>query len=188
VLIVILAFSQVMNFLKWDLKEFMFMLADMMSGRKIITQRVKTKQMNALFSNKYLLLIIRVVIAVIFIYAGAEKISDPEAFAVSISNYRLIPTATLNIFAITLPWIELITGVLMLFGISVKENSTILFAMLMVFTIAIIISLFRGLSIDCGCFGKGTQIGLMKLGENTLMIIGSFLLILFGSDILKLKS
>lgn len=76
----------------------------------------------------------------------------------------------------------------MIFGIAVRENSSIIFSMLLVFTIAIIISLFRGLSIDCGCFGKGSQIGLLKLGENTLMIIGSFLLMVFGSNFLRLKS
>lgn len=144
--------------------------------------------MKNLFSNKYLLLVVRIVLGLIFIYAGAEKISDPEAFAVSISNYRLFPVVTLNFFAITLPWIELVTGLLILFGIAVKENSSIIFLMLLVFTIAIVISLFRGLSIDCGCFGKGSQIGLLKLGENILMLVVSLLLIVFGSDLLKLKS
>jgi len=144
--------------------------------------------MKNIYSNKYLLLIIRIILGFIFIYAGAEKISDPEAFAISISNYRLLPIATVNFFAISLPWIELVAGVLLIFGIAVKENSSILFSMLLVFTIAIVISLFRGLSIDCGCFGKGSQIGLFKLGENTLMIIGSFLLMIFGSDLFKLKS
>ncbi len=86
-----------------------------------------------------------------------------------------------------MPWIEIAAGLLLVFGIAVKENSTIIFSLLFVFTLAIVISLFRGLSIDCGCFGKGTQIGLMKLGENLLMIVGSFLLIVFGSDLLKLK-
>lgn len=144
--------------------------------------------MKNLFSNKYLLLVVRIVLGLIFIYAGAEKISDPEAFAVSISNYRLLPVVTLNFFAITLPWIELVTGLLILFGIAVKENSSIIFLMLLVFTIAIVISLFRGLSIDCGCFGKDSQIGLLKLGENILMLVVSLLLIVFGSDLLKLKS
>jgi uncharacterized membrane protein YphA (DoxX/SURF4 family) len=144
--------------------------------------------MRSFYSNKYLLLIIRIILGFVFIYAGAEKISDPEAFAISISNYRLLPTAAINFFAITLPWIELVAGILLIFGIAVKENSSILFSMLLVFTIAIVLSLFRGLSIDCGCFGKGTQIGLYKLGENTLMIIGTFLLMIFGSDLLKLKS
>ena len=131
---------------------------------------------------------IRIILGLMFIYAGAEKISDPEAFAISISNYRLLPTAAINFFAIILPWIELVAGILLIFGIAVKENSSILFSMLLVFTIAIVISLFRGLSIDCGCFGKGTQIGLYKLGENTLMIIGNILLMIFGSDLFKLKS
>lgn len=144
--------------------------------------------MRNFYSNKYLLLVIRIILGFVFIYAGAEKISDPEAFAISISNYRLLPTAAINFFAITLPWIELVAGILLIFGIAVKENSSILFSMLLVFTIAIVISLFRGLSIDCGCFGKGTQIGLYKLGENTLMIIGTFLLMIFGSDLFKLKS
>jgi putative oxidoreductase len=144
--------------------------------------------MNKIFSNRYLLFIIRIILGFVFIYAGAEKISDPEAFAISISNYRLLPIEIINFFAITLPWIELVAGILIVFGISVKENSAIIFTMLLVFTVAIIISLFRGLSIDCGCFGKGTQIGLLKLGENTLMIIGSFLLMVFGSNIFRLKS
>jgi len=141
-----------------------------------------------LFSNKYYLLIARLVIGFIFIYAGAEKITNPEAFAISISNYRLLPITVINIFAIVLPWIELITGILVILGIYVKENSAIIFSMLSVFTVAIIISLTRGLSIDCGCFGKGTEIGLKKLIENAMMIIVSFSLMIFGSDFLILQS
>ena len=144
--------------------------------------------MKRVLTNKYFLLLIRISIGFIFIYAGAEKISDTEAFAISISNYRLLPVSTLNFFAITLPWLEIITGILLLFGIAVKENSTIIFVMLSIFSIAIIISLFRGLSIDCGCFGKGTPIGLLKLGENLLMIVGLLILIVYDSDFLKLKS
>ncbi|MDT3696715.1 MAG: MauE/DoxX family redox-associated membrane protein [Ignavibacterium sp.] len=139
-----------------------------------------------LLSNKYLLFIIRIIIGFIFVYASIEKISDPEGFSMSISNYRLLPVAIVNLFAITLPWIELAAGLLLLFGILVKENSSIILFFLSVFTIAIIISLFRGLNIECGCFGKGNQIGLLKLGENLLMIIGSLLLVFFGSDYLKL--
>jgi uncharacterized membrane protein YphA (DoxX/SURF4 family) len=135
-----------------------------------------------ILSNKYLLFIIRILIAFVFIYAGAEKISNPDDFALSISNYRLLPTASINFFAISLPWIEIVSGILLLFGISVKENSAIIFVLLSVFTLAIIISLFRGLNIDCGCFGNGTKIGLLKLGENILMIIGSLLLMVLGSN------
>jgi putative oxidoreductase len=144
--------------------------------------------MKNLYSNKYLLLGLRITLGFIFVYAGAEKIANPEAFAISISNYRLLPISSLNLISVTVPWIELVCGILVIFGIAVKENSTIIFSLLFIFTIAVTISLFRGLSIDCGCFGKGTQISLMKLGENTLMIVGSFLLIVFGSDLFNLDS
>ena len=82
------------------------------------------------FSNKYFLFLVRIILAFIFIYAGMQKIVDPDAFAISISNYRLLPISALNFFAITLPWIEIIAGILLMFGISVKENSTIIFSML----------------------------------------------------------
>jgi uncharacterized membrane protein YphA (DoxX/SURF4 family) len=144
--------------------------------------------MHNLFSNKYLLYATRIVLGLIFVFAGAEKIADPKSFAISISNYRLLPILTINFFAITLPWIELVAGILLILGISVKENSSILFSMLLVFTIAITISLLRGLSIDCGCYGKGSQIGLFKIGENTLMLIGFILLMIFDSNLFKLKS
>lgn len=144
--------------------------------------------MNNFLKNKYVLFICRVIIAFIFIYAGAEKISNPESFAVSISNYKILPTSIINIFAITLPWIELVSGVLLLLGISVKENSIINLSLLFVFTLAIIISIFRGLNIDCGCFGADNKIGLLKLFENSLMIFSTFLLAMYGSDFLKLKS
>lgn len=141
-----------------------------------------------LFSNKYIILVIRTAIAVIFIIAGAEKIANPENFALSISNYRLLPVYSINIFAVVLPWIEIISGILLLFGIAVKENSTIILTLLLIFTSAIVISLFRGLSIDCGCFGKGTQIGMLKLGENLLMIIGTFLLTIYDSYFFSLQN
>lgn len=141
-----------------------------------------------LLSNKYLLFIFRIIIAIVFIYAGAEKISDPEAFAVSISNYKLLPTITVNLLAIYLPWLELVSGILLLLGISVKENSAIILSLLIVFTLGVIISLVRGLNIDCGCFGNDNKIGLLKLFENLLLIIASVLLVLKGSDLLKLKS
>ena len=144
--------------------------------------------MKNLFENKYFLLLCRIVIALVFIFAGAEKISDPDSFAQSIQNYKLLPISTLNFIAIILPWIELTSGLLLLFGLSVKENSLIILCLLGIFTLAVIISLFRGLNIECGCFGGNGKIGLLKLLENFLMIIATILLIVNGSDLFNLKS
>ncbi|MBS4033850.1 MAG: DoxX family membrane protein [Ignavibacterium sp.] len=144
--------------------------------------------MKKLLLNSYLLFFFRIALGFLFIYAGAEKISDPAGFSLSISNYKLLPIYMINFFAISMPWIEIVAGILLVFGIAVKENAFILNTMLIVFIFAISISLARGLSIDCGCFGKGNQIGIQKLIENSLMFFAGVLLIMFDSKILALKN
>jgi len=140
-------------------------------------------------SNKYLLLLFRIFLGLLFIYAGIEKISDPAAFSNAIYNYKLLPFSLVNFFAITLPWIELSAGLLLLFGVYVKENSSIIAALLIIFFIAIAISLARGLNIECGCFGtsSGAKVGLIKLVENLVLILASSLLMKFGSEKYSLR-
>lgn len=144
--------------------------------------------MKKIFSNEYFLLTARIIIAFVFIYAGAEKISDPKSFSQAIYNYRLFPSEIINIFAITIPWIELISGILLLFGICVKENSAIIGTLLFVFIVLILISMIRGLDINCGCFGKGSPVGWKKIGENLLMLILCLALVAFGSSKLILTT
>lgn len=141
-------------------------------------------------NNKYLLLIFRLFLGFIFIFAAVTKIADPEAFSQSIYNYKLLPLSLVNIFAILFPWIEIVAGILLIFGVSVKENSAIISGLLLIFIIAITISLFRGLDIDCGCFGTvdGAKVGILKILENIgLLLIGIFL-IKFDSNYLSLSS
>jgi len=137
--------------------------------------------MNNFLSNKYLLFLFRIILGFVFIYAGILKISDPAGFSEVINNYKLLPLLFVNFFAITLPWIEVVAGLFLLFGISVKENSFIISIMLVVFIFAIVISLGRGLNIECGCFGtsSGTKVGIIKLLENIILLILSLLLTKF---------
>ena len=131
-----------------------------------------------ILSNQYLQLLFRLFLGFIFIFAGIEKISEPSAFSTAIYNYKLLPISLVNFFAITLPWIELTAGLLLMFGVYVKENSLIIAVLLIIFFMAIAISLTRGLNIECGCFGtsNGSKIGLVKLGENLILILISSLL------------
>jgi uncharacterized membrane protein YphA (DoxX/SURF4 family) len=146
--------------------------------------------MNNLLKNKYLLFLYRVIVGFVFIYAGILKISDPAGFSDAINNYDLLPHSIVNFFAITLPWIEVVAGLFLLFGVSVKENSFIFSVMLVVFILAIVISLGRGLNIECGCFGtsSGTKVGIIKLVENSILLTFSFFLIKFNSVFLSITS
>ena len=144
--------------------------------------------MKKFFSNKYILLLFRIILGFVFIYAAVSKTAEPEDFARAISNYKLLPIFLINISAITLPWIELSCGLLLVFGISVKENSAILSSLLLIFIIAITISLARGLNIDCGCFGTvgGAKIGIQKILENIGLFIIGVILIKFDSKLLSM--
>lgn len=132
--------------------------------------------MKSILANKYLILFSRLILGFIFVYAAVEKISDPDGFAVSISNYRMLPIPLVNIFAIALPWLELITGILLIYGICTKENSFIIGSLMLVFTVMVLIAVLRGLDIECGCFGTGDarKVGLIKIIENLILLIVSF--------------
>jgi uncharacterized membrane protein YphA (DoxX/SURF4 family) len=146
--------------------------------------------MTKLLGNKYFLLTIRIVLGLVFIFAAIFKASEPELFARSIANYKLLPIFLVNIFAIILPWIELCAGLLLMFGVSVRENSVILSGLLSVFIIAIIISLMRGLDIECGCFGTvdGAKVGVQKILENVGLLLAGLILIKFDSKTLSVNN
>lgn len=142
-----------------------------------------------IFNNKHLLLSIRIFLGFIFVFAAITKVTDPTVFSQSIYNYKLMPDFTINFLAIAFPWIELVAGILLIFGVAVKENSAILSSLLFVFIIAIIISVARGLDIDCGCFGTvdGAKVGLVKILENVGLLILGTILIKFDSKFLSLS-
>ncbi|MDP4173359.1 MAG: MauE/DoxX family redox-associated membrane protein [Bacteroidota bacterium] len=137
--------------------------------------------MKSILTKKYLLLIARLIPGVIFIFAGMEKISDPTSFAKAIYDYKIFPELLINFFALAIPWIEVVSGLLLVFGIWVRENAFILNALLLVFIILILISILRGLNIECGCFGtaSGSRVGWRKILENVALLIPGIYLTYF---------
>ncbi len=149
--------------------------------------------MNSFFSNKYLLLSIRLIIGALFIYSAITKIIDTDYFVKSLYNYRLLPEASLNFFAVFIPWLELIIGFLLVLGIYVRESALLGTIMMIVFIAAISIAVARGLDIECGCFGTrdGSHVGLLKIIEDLFILLGFAWISVYGSDflaILKSKS
>ncbi len=125
-----------------------------------------------ILSNKYLIIFSQILLGAIFIFAGLEKIKNPELFAIEIENYRLFPIALINIIAITLPFLELFTGILLLFGVFPKENAFVITLLLAIFTLMVLIAIIRGLDINCGCFGTAhaEKVGAVKIIQNVILI------------------
>jgi uncharacterized membrane protein YphA (DoxX/SURF4 family) len=128
-------------------------------------------------NNKWLILAIRLILGITFIWASIDKIANPGGFAVSIYNYRMLPHETINFMAIVMPWLELVTGILIMTGIFMRGSAFWMGVMLLVFIIALSSALARGLDINCGCFsvegGHGVDVGLLI--RDILMFLGALI-------------
>jgi uncharacterized membrane protein YphA (DoxX/SURF4 family) len=98
-------------------------------------------------------LICRLTLAIIFFYAGIEKIINPGDFAVAIYNYQLLPDCAINLSAIFLPWLEVFIAASLVAGIYTRGATLISALLFLTFATALTINLLRGLDISCGCFG-----------------------------------
>ena len=118
-------------------------------------------------------IIFRWLLALIFIYAAAGKILDPAGFVNDIDNYRLLPYFAISIMAVILPWIEVLCGLLLIFGKWLRGASLILIVLNGVFIFAISSAIARGLDIECGCFTlleAGAKVGLLRVAEDILLL------------------
>jgi uncharacterized membrane protein YphA (DoxX/SURF4 family) len=120
-----------------------------MNGKR---QGIRQINMEKIFTNKKFIVLARVVLGAIFVYASFDKMANPDAFLKIIHNYRILPVQLENPLAIFLPWMELLTGLLLIVG-KWEKASLLLYNLLMViFVIALSLALIRGLDISCGCF------------------------------------
>ena len=101
-------------------------------------------------------LICRLTLAIIFFYAGIEKIVNPRDFAVAIYNYQLLPDFAINLSAIFLPWLEVLIALSLVSGIYTRGAALISALLFLTFATALTINLVRGLDISCGCFGASS--------------------------------
>jgi uncharacterized membrane protein YphA (DoxX/SURF4 family) len=123
-------------------------------------------------------------LGLVFLLYGLDKISQPDVFARSIANYRILPEVFINLMAVVLPWIEVLCGLLLIFGQWTRSAALVSGLLLVVFVIAVSITLVRGLDINCGCFNtnEGRKVGMKLLGEDLLLLGISSVLVLKARD------
>lgn len=131
--------------------------------------------------SRYIMFVCRFILGFVFVYAASGKIMNPYAFSKIIYNYKLLPDIFIYLPALILPWLELIAGIFLIFGILKKGSAAILTLMLGIFIMAISINLFRGLSFDCGCFstlsGTGSHNPYILLLRDILLVIPGIIIL-----------
>ena len=103
-------------------------------------------------------LVARLVLGGVVIVAGALKVGHLETSARSVRAYQLLPYDVAGYVGYGLPVLEIAVGVLLVLGLFTRTVAVVGGLLMVVFIVGIASAWARGLSIDCGCFGKGGTI------------------------------
>ena len=134
-----------------------------------------------MYDSSWIELAARWLLGLTFIYASYHKIAGPQNFAQILYGYGLLPHATINLIAIYLPFLELIVGLALVYGIFPRGAAVIGSTLLLIFMAAITVNLLRGHRFDCGCFaidGLDDAVSTWRLlGRDTIyLLLGLYLL------------
>ena len=131
-------------------------------------------------AGKIAILLLRVIVAGVFLYGGVMKIWDfrhahsatPD-FTVAIQHFEILPQPDLAVaLAVYLPWLEVVAALTLFVRRLALGAATAVAGMTTVFLIAVGSAWARGLDISCGCFGKDET----STNYPTLMIRDALLL------------
>jgi putative oxidoreductase len=153
-------------------------------GKKADFQLNNTFQ--KLLRNHWIKLVARLLLGSIFIYASYHKILAPDEFAKIVYGYDLFPSETINLIAIIIPFIELISGIALIIGIYTRPAAIIIIGMLAAFVIAISINIIRGHEFDCGCFSSDTSQAVnsvwQTLGRDMIFMMLGIYIFAYGQE------
>ncbi len=131
--------------------------------------------------------VVGIVLGGLFVYAGVQKHLAPYEFAEAILAYQLLPLGLVGLVAATLSWIEIISGGSLVLGYLLgcrgfsnpfpagallrRSALLLILSQSLLFIAVLLITLARGLKIDCGCglfFQR--QVGLESILEDALLL------------------
>src|SRR4030042_6034166 len=93
---------------------------------------------------------LEVTLGAVFIYAGIQKHFHPHEFAEAVLAYRLLPEGLVGVAVAVLPWVESAAGLFLAAGLKKRSCLQLLTVLTGGFLLAMLITLARGLKIDCG--------------------------------------
>jgi putative oxidoreductase len=123
------------------------------SGQMEISKE-RTSGLKAVAANGTVILVFRLILAAFFLVSSYGKLVDIERYSVdAVYNFGVLPMILARPFGLVMPFIELLCGLGLLFGVLTRLSALGVALMSISFFIAKAIVLSQGRSIECGCFG-----------------------------------
>jgi uncharacterized membrane protein YphA (DoxX/SURF4 family)/rhodanese-related sulfurtransferase len=122
--------------------------------------------------SPYLSVFCRLLLGAIFISFALSKVLRPVVFALNVVDYNMMPGWGVNLWALALPWAELVVGLFLILGIRTRAAATIIGAMNVMFIAGLVNAIFQQMPINCGCVGEvGEPVNWLKVLKNTGMLV-----------------
>lgn len=144
------------------------------------------------------LLVLRALLGGLFVYSAFSKLKPPDAtnpmsdpigyFSISVKAFDVLPPQLIGAATFTIPWVELICGVMLVLGLWTRPASAVLVGLIGSFMWVINGALTSGnIDLDCGCFGGSalfcseTGLSTCHLWQDGAMLGIAIVLLLLGS-------
>ena len=96
---------------------------------------------------------LQILLGLLLLWAAVSKLANPTDFLGSLLAYRIpFPRPVMQFIAVTLPWLELLCGLLLLGNLWTESALACTAAMMFIFVVATGQAWARRLDISCGCF------------------------------------
>jgi uncharacterized membrane protein YphA (DoxX/SURF4 family) len=137
----------------------------------------------SLNNKEKIFIILRIALGIVFLLASWDKILDPKGFVRVVQNYAILPPVLAKFTAIVLPWIEAVSGILLISGCYIRGSAVIVSGLMLVFISALAWNMYRGIDVTCGCFSN--ELKAATTGDyvyeimRDILILGAGLLVFF---------
>ncbi len=127
--------------------------------------------------HAWIALVARLYLGGVFLFACLHKIAQPASFALDVATYQFLPLWAINLFALVLPWTELLAGVMLIVGLRVRAAALLVALMMVAFLVALGWALHLDLHMSCGCFASQGAVESDPISWRTLVRDGFWLLL-----------
>lgn len=104
-----------------------------------------------------ILLILRIVLAGVFLYAGAIKAISSAEFALAILPFTFFPENFIGLFAKVLPLAEIAGAILVLLPWTRRYGAGLILLLCLAFIVALGWALANDIIVACSCFGQDEE-------------------------------
>ncbi|HEY1184511.1 MAG TPA: MauE/DoxX family redox-associated membrane protein [Bryobacteraceae bacterium] len=138
------------------------------------------------------MLVLRIALGAIFVYAAWTKLvhvqlrpffielAPWQLFAMEVNGYQLLPLKAVELVARTLPWFELLLGLLLIAGYWLRSAAAATALLLAGFFTLMVRAYARGLEIPCGCFGANDIISWKTLLRDGSLLAAALALVVLS--------